>query len=282
MTVLIQGETGAGKELVAQALHRASPRRNGPLVIANCGAFTETMVESELFGHEKGAFTDAAFTREGLFEQADDGTLFLDEIGDLSMDCQVKMLRVLEGKPFRRVGGTKDITTDVRVIAATHKDLAEEVKAGRFRRDLYYRLDVLVVPVPSLRDHLEDLPALVDHFLARLATEHGRRKRIAPAALKSLQTYSWPGNVRELRAAIARAYLLSDGDTIEARDFCRQDVSGTPEGPPSLKFEEIEKWAIRQALQKTEGNVTQAAKVMDIARETLANKMKKYGIEREE
>ncbi len=281
-TVLIQGETGSGKELVALGLHRQSPRRNGPLVVANCGAIAPTLLESELFGHRKGAFTDASSDRPGLFEQADDGTLFLDEIGDMSLDCQVKVLRVLEGKCFRPVGGTEEIKTDVRLIAATHKDLAKEVKAGRFRQDLYFRLRVLFVQVPPLREHREDIPDLVEHFLDKFAAESGKRKRLAPEALQRLMEYSWPGNVRELRTVIESAVMMSDDDLIEAHDLWLQDAPIAADQPLSLNLEHVEAWAIRQAMQKTKGNVTRAAKVLGIARETLGLKLKKYQIAREE
>ncbi|HYT91834.1 MAG TPA: sigma 54-interacting transcriptional regulator [Gemmataceae bacterium] len=280
-TVLIQGETGAGKELVALALHRQSRRCKGPMVVANCGAIVPTLLESELFGHCEGAFTGATSSRKGLFEQADDGTLFLDEIGDMTPDCQVKVLRVLEGKGFRPVGGTKEIKSDVRLVAATHKDLAQEVRAGRFRQDLYFRLRVLVIMVPPLRDHIEDLPALVNHFLDKFAVECGRRKTLSPAALQRLRGYSWPGNVRELRTVIESAVMMSDGDMIEVRDLCLQDTPFAVDQPVSLKLEHVEAWAIRQAMQKTGWNQTQAAKILDISRETLSVKLRKYEIVRD-
>jgi Nif-specific regulatory protein len=281
-TVLIHGETGAGKELVALALHRNSPRRRGPLVVANCGAIPPTLLESELFGHEKGAFTGADAARPGLFRQADDGTLFLDEVGDMTLACQVKLLRVIEGMGFRPVGGVRDVRCDVRVIAATHKDLAQEVRAGKFRQDLYFRLRVIYIPVPPLREHREDIPALIDHFLNRVAADCGKRKRIAPAALKRLQEYAWPGNVRELRTVIESAALMSDGDTIEERDLWLQDVPMATDQPGSLNLEQLEAWAILQALRKTKGNVSHAARILGIARETLILKMKKYEISKEE
>jgi DNA-binding NtrC family response regulator len=281
-TVLIHGETGSGKELVALALHRHSPRRNGPLVVANCGAIAPTLLESELFGHCEGAFTGATASRPGLFQQADDGTLFLDEIGDMSLDCQVKVLRVLEGKGFRPVGGTEEVKTDVRLIAATHKDLAREVKAGRFRQDLYFRLRVLFVQVPPLREHREDIPDLVEHFLDKFALESGRRKRLSAEALQRLQEYPWPGNVRELRTVIESAVMMSDGEGIEPHELWLQDAPITADQPLSLNLEHVEAWAIRQAMQKTKGNVTRAAKVLGIARETLGLKLKKYQIAREE
>jgi Nif-specific regulatory protein len=281
-TVLVHGETGSGKELVALALHRQSPRRNGPLVVANCGAIAPTLLESELFGHCEGAFTGATANRAGLFQQADDGTLFLDEIGDMTPDCQVKVLRVLEGKGFRPVGGTEEIKTDVRLIAATHKDLAKEVKASRFRQDLYFRLRVLFIQVPPLREHREDIPDLVEHFLDKFALESGRRKRLSAEALQRLADYPWPGNVRELKTVIESAVMMSDGEVIEPHELWLQDAPIAADQPLSLNLEHVEAWAIRQAIQKTKGNVTRAAKVLGIARETLALKLKKYQIAREE
>jgi transcriptional regulator with GAF, ATPase, and Fis domain len=280
-TVLIHGETGSGKELVALALHRQSPRHKGPLVVANCGAIAQTLLEPELFGHRKGAFTDASADRPGLFEQADDGTLFLDEIGDMSLDCQVKVLRVLEGKGFRPVGG-EEIKTDVRLVAATHKDLAKEVKAGRFRQDLYFRLRVLYIQVPPLREHREDIPDLVEHFLDKFAADSGRRKRLSPEALQRLIDYPWPGNVRELRTVIESAVMMSDGELIEPHELWLQDAPITADLPVSLNLEHVEAWAIRQAMQKTKGNVTRAAKMLGIARETLGLKLRRYQIGREE
>ncbi len=282
-TVLVQGETGAGKDLVALAVHRQSPRRNGPLVVANCSAIAPTLLEAELFGHTKGSFSGAIADRPGLFEQADDGTLFLDEIGDMTADCQAKVLRVLDGKGFRRVGGTEELTSNVRLIAATHKDLAKEVRAGRFRQDLYYRLCVLVVHVPPLREHREDIPALVEHFLDRFAPECGQRKKVSEAALRRLVEYSWPGNVRELRTVMENAIMMSDGNAIEVHDLRLHDepVSGA-DLPLSLNLEHVEAWAIKQALTRTRGNVSRAARILGVARETLATKLKKYGINRDD
>lgn len=280
-TVLIRGETGAGKELVALALHRQSARRHGPMVVANCGAIPSGVIESELFGHLKGAFTGAVADRAGMFERADNGTLFLDEIGDMPLDCQVKVLRVLEGKGFWRVGGGEEIRTDVRLLAATHKDLDKEVRANRFRQDLYWRLNVLEILVPPLREHSEDVPALVDHFLDKLIPECGCRKTLSASALQRLVEYPWPGNVRELRTVIENAVMMSDGDVIETHDLRLHDAPMlTGDFPQSLNLEHVEAWAIRQALQKTKGNVTRGARILGIARETLATKLKKYGIDR--
>jgi Nif-specific regulatory protein len=280
-TVLIQGETGAGKEPVAVTLHAQSARANGPFVVCNCGAIPATLQESELFGHVRGAFTGAMSDRPGVFEQADDGTLFLDEIGDMSLECQVKVLRVIEGKGFRPVGGAAEVRTDVRVVAATHKDLEQLVRAGRFRQDLYYRLRVIFIRVPALREHVEDIPALAYSFLDRLPVgKTQRRKRLSSAALRRLQEYNWPGNVRQLRATLENAVIMSDGSTIEESDLLLADV-GSNDLPLSLNLEELTTWAIRRALDTTEGNITRAAEILGIARETLRKLIKKYAIERD-
>jgi two-component system response regulator HydG len=276
-TVLIQGETGAGKELVASALHRLSDRNNGPFVVANCGAIVGSLLESELFGHCEGSFSGATKYHQGLFEQADEGTLFLDEVGDMSLDCQVKVLRAIEGKGFRPVGGTKDVQVDVRVIAASHKDLAREVRAGRFRQDLFFRLRVIYVTVPALREHVEDLPALVERFLDKFAAETGRRKHLTPAAMKRLSEYTWPGNVRELRTVLESAVMLTDSAQIDVNDLWLQGAA-VADQPISLKLDDVEAWAIREALKQTKGNISAAARLLDISRETLSQKIKKYGI----
>jgi DNA-binding NtrC family response regulator len=282
-TVFIHGETGSGKELVALALHRQSPRRHGPFCAVNCSAIAPTLLESELFGHEKDAFTGAHAARAGLFEQADDGTLFLDEIGDMPSDCQSKVLRALETKSYRRVGGNQEIKVDVRVLAATHKDLAALVRAGRFRQDLFFRLRVISIPVPPLRDHLEDLPTLVDHFLDKLAPECGKRKRLTRAAMQCLEEYPWPGNVRELLHVLESAVMMTDGDIVDAPNirFFQDMPSPSSEMPQSLKLEDVEAWAICQALDRTKGNISRAAKILGISRETLAIKVKNYQIDRE-
>jgi Nif-specific regulatory protein len=279
-TVLIAGESGVGKELVALALHRQSRRRNGPLIPVNCAAIAATMTEAELFGHVKGAFTDAVRDRAGCFQMADDGTLFLDEIGELSLECQAKLLRVLETKSFFPVGGNAPITVDVRILAATNRDLEPEVRAGRFRKDLFFRFG-MSIKVPPLRDHLEDVPALVAHFLKTLTMEYRRRVRLSESALERLQTYSWPGNVRQLRSVLETAVAMCEGDTIHAGDLCLVTEACTPcAAPPSLNLEEVEAWTIRQALVQTSYNNTQAARILGIHRETLLSKMKKYNIER--
>ena len=283
-TVLIMGESGAGKELVALALHRQSPRRNGPLVVLNCAAIAPTLIEAELFGYRKGAFTGADRDHPGLFQQADEGTLFLDEIGELPMDVQAKLLRIIEGKGFRPVGATAEVKVDVRIVAATHRDLAKEVRENRFREDLNFRLQVIPIRVPPLRDHAEDIPALVDFFLGRLAVECRRKVSLTDSALRRLQSYSWPGNVRQLRSVLECSVALGDRDTLDVADLRLPDeVSGgrSSDGnsPPSLDLEELETWAIRQALQRTGGNITQAAKILGCVRDTLASKIKKKGID---
>jgi two-component system, NtrC family, response regulator HydG len=279
-TVLIHGETGSGKELVAHALHRQSDRHRGPFVVANCGAIATSLMEAELFGFVPGAFTGADRYHKGFFEQADEGTLFLDEIGDMSLDCQVKVLRVLEAKIVRPVGGASETKVDVRVIAASHRDLAREMQAGRFRQDLFYRLRVIYLSVPPLRDHLEDLPGLVEKFLERFAADTGRRKRLTPAALQRLREYSWPGNVRELRTVLESAVMLTDTAEIDAADLWLQAMP-VPEQPTSLRLEDMEGWTIREALKRHKGNATAAARTLGISRETLGQKIKRYGIPRE-
>jgi two-component system, NtrC family, response regulator HydG len=276
-TVLVHGETGAGKELVASALHRLSARNNGPFVVANCGAIAPSLLEAELFGYMPGAFTGAERYHPGLFEQADEGTLFLDEIGDMSLDCQVKVLRAIEGKGFRPVGGTKDVHVDVRVVAASHKDLAREVRASRFRQDLFFRLRVIYLTVPPLRDHIDDLYLLVERFLAKFTADTGRHKRLTPAALQRLREYAWPGNVRELRTVLESAVMMTDAPQIDVDDLWLQGGS-LGDQPMSLKLEDLEAWAIREALKRTKGNISAAARMVGVSRETLSQKLKKYGI----
>jgi DNA-binding NtrC family response regulator len=278
-TVLIHGETGAGKELVANALHLQSPRHRGPFVVANCGAIVPSLLESELFGHCEGSFSGATKYHPGLFEQADEGTLFLDEIGDMTLDCQVKVLRAIEGKGFRPVGGTNDVHVDVRVVAASHKDLAKEVRANRFRQDLFYRLRVIYLTVPPLREHSDDIPLLVERFLEKFANDSGRRKRLTPAALQRLQDHDWPGNVRELRTVLESAVMLTEAPEIDAEDLRLH--STVIEQPMSLRLEDVEAWAIREALKRTKGNISAGARMLGISRETLSQKIKKYQIPRE-
>ncbi len=287
-TVLISGESGTGKELVARALHGRSSRRAGNFVAVNCGAIPENLLESELFGHKKGAFTDANSDRRGLFEEADGGTLFLDEIGELPTALQVKLLRVLQDELIRRVGDSRDVKVDVRIIAATHRDLAAEVKAGRFREDLFYRLNVLPILVPPLRTRREDIALLIDHFVARNNARLGTSIRgVDTEARRLLSEYSWPGNVRELENTIERAMVLSEGDLLvavdlpdrirEVRDPVQVQLSS---GELSIKktTRVIEETLIRRALQKTKGNRTRAAEVLELSHRALLYKIKDYKI----
>ncbi len=277
--VLVCGQSGSGKELVALALHRQSSRHEGPLVPVNCAAIAASMPEGELFGHCKGSFTGAVADRPGYFQQADMGTLFLDEIGELSEECQAKLLRVLESGKFRPVGGTMELKADVRIIAATNRDLKTECLEGNFRKDLFFRLGV-EIKVPPLRDRREDIPALVAHFMYRLAAEYRRVVRLSSEALERLQEYHWPGNVRQLRSVLEHAIAMSEEPIIGA-----DELHLFPEGPilvpegVSLNLEELEQWAIRQALARMHGTIVQTAKLLGIHRDTLMAKMKKYGIE---
>ena len=291
-TVLILGESGSGKELVALALHRNSRRADGPLVVVNCAAIAPTLLEAELFGYKKGAFSGADRDHPGLFQQADEGTLFLDEVAELSPDCQAKLLRVIEGKSFRPVGGTSDIKVDVRIVAATHRDLEREVKAGRFREDLYFRLRVIAIRVPSLRERAEDIPELANFFLARVSAECRRNFRFTPAALNKLQAYPWPGNVRQLRAVIESAAVMSESDTLDADALPLTGITEPTPAPPAppawmtdfpntLDLDVIETWAINRALRQTGGNVSHAARLLGMSRDTLHTKIKKKGIDRD-
>jgi Nif-specific regulatory protein len=280
-SILITGESGVGKELVALSLHQQSRRHAGPLVAVNCAAITTSMPEAELFGHEKDAFTGATRGRQGYFQQADDGTLFLDEIGELSSECQAKLLRVLETKSFRPLGMDRgEIQVNVRVVAATNRDLKREVDTGRFRKDLYFRLGVTIA-VPPLRDHADDIPALAAYFLASLNAEYRRTARLSQAAVKCLQAYRWPGNVRQLRGVLESAVAMSADDVLEPRDLHLPGDDAVGEhGPVSLNLEQMEAWLIRKALAKAEGVHTRAAQELGIHRDTLLSKIKKYGIER--
>ena len=294
-TVLLHGETGSGKELMARYLHERSARAGGPFVELNCSAIPEQLLESELYGHERGAFTDAKRFKKGLFELADHGTLFLDEIGEMAPQLQAKLLRVLETRTFRRVGGSADITVDVRVVAATHRDLTKLVGEGRFREDLYFRLNVVPVLVPPLRERVADIPPLVEHFVARFCRELGRpTARLHPVALERLQGYRWPGNVRELRNVIERVLLLEADDEIRpehlpAEMSGRAIPGGGPAGSGAAAIDpfpagavrplaELEKMAIEHALRVCDGNKTRAASMLGIARQTLRTKLKEYAI----
>jgi transcriptional regulator with GAF, ATPase, and Fis domain len=277
-TVLIAGESGVGKELVALAIHRQSQRSNGPLVVKNCAAIPSALMEAELFGYRKGAFTLAERDYPGLFEQADDGTLLFDEIAELPLDCQAKLLRVIDGQPFRPIGSAIEIKPDVRILAATNCDLEKEVQAGRFRSDLYFRLKALTIVAPPLREHAEDIPAIADDYLRRLAAECRRDVRLTPAAIRKLSDYPWPGNVRELQRVLQNAVVNSEGASLDAGALYLSDAPAIPNDLP-IDLDEIERvWAIPEALKRTGGNKTQAAKLLGITRETLAKKMEKYGL----
>jgi two-component system response regulator AtoC len=287
-TVLVQGESGTGKELVARALHRLSPRKDAPFVAVNCGAIPEALLESELFGHKRGAFTDANADKRGLFEEADTGTLFLDEIGELPLSLQVKLLRVLQEGTLRRLGENRDRSVDVRVVAATVRDLETEVGASRFREDLYYRLNVLLIRVPPLRERGEDVPLLLDHFLARCNERLGTRIRgVDAGARKALARYGFPGNVRELENMIERAVVLADGDTLTVDDLPDRVHAAIDPIRAMLETGELsikktarfaEETLIRKALAETGGNRTAAAKLLEISHRALLYKIKDYGI----
>lgn len=283
-TVLINGESGTGKELVAAALHHSSQRAQGPLVKVNCAALVETLLESELFGHERGAFTGADRRREGCFVQARGGTLFLDEIGETSPGMQAKLLRVLQEHELQRVGGQETIKVDVRLLAATNRDLEEEVAAGRFREDLYYRLKVVELEVPPLRDRYGDIPLLANYFLRRFAEKNGRQvSGITPECMDVLNRYPWPGNVRELEHAIERGVILMRGEYLDTnvlplalQRWAGMNVSREVEEPATLK--EAEKMLILKTLEETGGNRSEAARRLQITRKTLLNKLKSYNI----
>ena len=287
-TVLITGESGVGKELVARALHTQSNRRAGRFVAVNCGAIPENLLESELFGHKRGAFTDAISDRRGLFEEAHAGTLFLDEIGEIPLGLQVKLLRVLQESTIRRLGETKDQNVDVRIVAATHRDLQAEIAAGRFREDLFYRLNVLPIVVPPLRERREDIMLLVEHFMARNNARLGTRVRGMDAeARRLLIEYSWPGNVRELENTVERAMVLAEGEQIVASDLPERLREASDPIQMQLSTDElsvkrttriIEEILIRRALQRTKGNRTRAADLLEISHRALLYKMKDYKI----
>ncbi|HYU14756.1 MAG TPA: sigma 54-interacting transcriptional regulator [Candidatus Acidoferrum sp.] len=294
-TVLLTGESGSGKEMVARAIHRSSRRRRQAFVAVNCAALTETLIESELFGHERGAFTGATERKIGRFEAADKGTLFLDEVGELPLSCQTKFLRVLEEQSFERVGGTRPLSVDVRVVAATNRDLGQMVSRGQFREDLFYRLSVIHVVVPPLRARPEDIPMLADHFLARLRRQVTRRVTgFAAPAMQALICHAWPGNVRELRNAVERAIVLGEGDVIRLEDLppplwsaaAAGRGAGMPAAVPTAapataarSLKELERDGILSALAATGGNKAQAAAILEIDRSTLYKKIKDYGID---
>jgi two-component system response regulator HydG len=277
-TVLITGESGTGKELVARAIHAASPRRFHPIVTIHCGALTETLLESELFGHEKGAFTGAQYRKKGKFEIAEGGTVFLDEMGDISLKTQTDLLRVLQEREIVRVGGNQTIHVDFRCVAATNKDLEVLIDEGRFRPDLFYRLNVFRIEIPPLRDRKEDIPLLVDHFLRKFSLQMNKKiNRVAPAAMYALQNHTWPGNVRELENAVERAMVVAQEPELRESDFIFKPKNGTPVDSGVKTLEDIEKAHILRVLEECNWNQTRTAEVLDIDRVTLHNKLKKYG-----
>lgn len=281
-TVLIEGESGTGKELVANSLHHHSLRRDKPMIKVNCAALPEALAESELFGHEKGAYTGAANEKPGYFEEADGGSILLDEISDLSPTIQAKLLRVIDIQEFNRVGSAKVRKVDVRVLAATNQNLKERVKTGRFREDLFYRLNVIRIALPPLRERAEDIPLLAEHFLARYAQETNKIfKGFSREALELLREYPWPGNVRELKNAVERAVVLCKGQTVEADDL---PVCGVPseEAQAERSLEGQEKEQVARVLKETHWNLSKAAEVLGISRGTLYAKISRYGLKREE
>ena len=286
-TVLIRGESGTGKELIARAIHNQSPRATEMFQAVNCAAINENLLESELFGHEKGSFTGAHAEKKGLFEVADRGSLFLDEIAELDVGIQAKLLRALQEHKIRRVGGTREIAVDVRVIAATNRDLRAMVGDGRFRDDLYYRINVLSVDVPPLRERRDDITVLIDYFLKKHTRNTSRLVRgLTPETKRMMQDYSWPGNVRQLESAIERAILLCEGDMITPEDMpleVRQESRPSSEGqfklpPQGIAFEEVERDLIMQAMQQTDYNITKAAKLLGLTFRTLQYRLEKFGI----
>ncbi|MDA8086332.1 MAG: sigma-54 dependent transcriptional regulator [Nitrospiraceae bacterium] len=282
--VLITGESGSGKELVARLLHELSPRKDMPFVELNCAAIPQELIESELFGHEKGSFTGAQESRRGKFELVDNGSFFLDEIGDMSLTTQAKVLRAIETQEFQRVGGAKKIKVDVRVIAATNKDLAREVKNGAFREDLYYRLNVIPIEVPPLRSRRDDVPALAGHFLKSLAAEYGRApKSITAEAMKKLSAYPWPGNVRELKNVMERLIIMSAGETISEDDlhFLGQEQRDDYSGYGGLKEakDAFERDYLVKKLSENNWNISKTAEALGIERSNLHRKIKAYGID---
>ena len=291
-TVLIQGESGTGKELVAKAIHFNGSRKSGPFVVINCGAIPETLQESELFGHEKGAFTGAVALKKGLFEEAHGGTLFLDEVAELAPGLQAKLLRALQDGEIRRVGGTKTLRVDARIIAATNRDLAAEVREGAFREDLFYRVNVIPIFLPPLRERGEDLPLLADHCLDRLTREGGgTRKRLSAEALRTMMAYPWPGNVRELEHALERATLLSEGEVITHHDLPPEilapkdevtvilpDSAATFKETMARVIREVEVRLIRRALTQSGNNRIEAARILGISRRALFYRLKAYDL----
>jgi two-component system response regulator AtoC len=285
-TVLLTGESGTGKDLAAKVLHYNSQRANRPFVNITCSAIPETLLESELFGHERGAFTDARQQKRGLFEQADGGTVFLDEIGEMVPALQAKLLRFLEEKAFKRVGGAHDIKVDVRVVAATNRNLEEQVRKGEFREDLFYRLNVLPIGLPSLRAHLDDVPALVSFYVDLFNREFRKNVRgVSPDAARELRVYGWPGNIREVRNAVERAMLLAEGPWLEPQDFpvlaarrqTAHDIALPPEG---VDREQLERSLVVQALERSGHNQTRAATLLGLNRDQIRYRIEKFGLVR--
>jgi transcriptional regulator with PAS, ATPase and Fis domain len=286
-TVLLTGESGTGKDLAAKVLHYASDRAARPFMNITSSALPEALLESELFGHERGAFTDARQQKRGLFEMADGGTVFLDEIGEMAPGLQAKLLRFLEEKTFRRVGGAVDIRVDVRVVAATNRRLEDEVKQGKFREDLYYRLNVLPIEVPPLRTRGDDIPKLVHYFIDGFNAEFRKRvRRVSPETMKRLQAYGWPGNIRELRNAIERAMLLVEGDELTDRDFplttgAPPRLTETIQLPPhGIDLEQLERSLVVQALERSNWNQTRAATLLGLNRDQIRYRIEKFKLER--
>ncbi len=288
-TVLIRGESGSGKELVARAIHYSSPRKEGPFICLNCAAITETLLESELFGHERGAFTGATEKKIGKFEAANHGTIFLDEIGEMAVNTQAKLLRILEGHPFERVGGSTPIRVDARVVAATNQPLEKNIAEGKFRKDLFYRLQVVEIRVPPLRERLSDVPVIADHFLKKFVRETARKIRgFTPAAIQKMVAYHWPGNVRELRNVVERAVALGRSSTIDATDIWLSSLelgTATPSTETAsfepISLEELEKRHILKTLEHTDWNKSQAATILQIERSTLDRKIKAYQLKKD-
>ncbi len=285
-SVLLQGESGTGKELVARAIHEASPRREHRLAVVTCSALSESLLESELFGHEKGAFTGATARKRGWFEVADGGTLFLDEVGEMSPHVQGKLLRVLQEREFERVGGTDPIRVDFRLISATNRDLKADVAAGRFREDLYYRLSVISLKIPPLRERSEDIPLLVGQFLQKCSRREGKHiGSVSPEAMERLIHYPWPGNVRELEHAIERAVVVAASDRLTLEMFPEEIQEWSPAGRPGprpteeLTLEEMERALIEKTLERTGGNKSEAARLLKIHRRSIYNRLKKYSID---
>lgn len=283
-SVLIQGETGTGKELIAKAIHFNSPRRRKPFIAVNCGALSQTLLESELFGHEKGAFTGAIKQKAGRFELAHGGTIFLDEIGETTPELQVRLLRVLQEQEFERVGGMKPVKVDTRVVAATNRDLKKEVDAGRFREDLYYRLNVIRLDLPPLRDRVDDIPLLVNFYLKQFCKDHGRDLTVNPKAMSLLQNYHWPGNVRQLRTVMESAVILSSGKEILPRNLPEEIRNDTqPANAIRLRVgmtvADAERELIRATLAELQGNKAKASRMLGLGRKTLYRKLEEYEIE---